>query len=280
MPELTAALVKELREATNLGMMECKRALVEANGDKDKAVRILRERGLAVAQKKSSRTAQQGIVASASDPNGSVFSLVELNCETDFAARNEAFVALANNLATRACATDASLAEAAAQEIVDHVAKIGENIVVRRNVRYVPGPSGAVGSYVHLGGKVGVLVELLTDNPESLAQPALQEALKDVAMQIAASSPLVVKPSDLPADLLKSEREVYAKQVQNKPPQVVEKIVDGKMGKFYAQTCLLDQPFIKEPKQSVSDYLAARSKELGANLAVSRFVRYQLGEAV
>jgi elongation factor Ts len=280
MPEFTAALVKELRDATNLGMMECKRALVEADGDKDKAVRILRERGLAVAQKKASRAAQQGIVASASDPGSGVFSLVEINCETDFAARNEAFVALASELATRACATDASLAETAAQEITDLVARIGENIVVRRNVRYTPSPSGAVGSYVHLGGKVGVLVELLSDSPESLAHPLLQEALKDVAMQIAASSPIAVKPSDLPDDLLKSEREVYAKQVQDKPPQVVEKIVDGKMTKFYTQTCLLNQPFIKEPKQSVSDYLALQSKELGGNLTVSRFVRYQLGEIV
>jgi elongation factor Ts len=279
MSEISAELVRDLREATNLGMMECKRALTETNGDKDKAIRLLRERGLVVAQKKSTRAANQGLVTSFVAADGSVGSLVEINCETDFVARNDSFIKLANELAGKAAKSDASLAETEKALLVSKIAEIGENLVLRRNTRFVRAGTGAVASYIHLGGKIGVLVEIACGNAATTANPKFAEMVKDVCMQIAAANPAYLEPKDVPADVIASEREIYAKQVKDKPANIIDKIVDGKMRKYYEETCLLNQAFIKEQKQTVQQVLQAVSKTVTDTLTVKRFARYQIGQA-
>jgi len=278
MAEITAATVKQLREATGVSMMECKRALVEAEGDLDRATTLLRERGMAVAAKKAARTANQGLVASAAGDNGKTWSLIEVNCETDFVARNANFQAFVARLAKEAAATDENLAEKLKDDLTAKIAEIGENIVVRRNTRFTPGENGVVGSYIHLGGKVGVLVELAAGKPETAEAPAFAQVLNDIKLHIAAMAPQYLKAEDVPEDVKNAERAIFAKQVEDKPPEIVDKIVDGKIRKFLAEISLLEQGFVKEPKQSVTDLLAATGKELGDTLTIRRYVRYQLGQ--
>jgi elongation factor Ts len=278
MAEITAALVRELREATNVGMMECKRALVEAEGDKDKAVRILRERGVAIAVKKSSRAANQGVIASAVAAGAKSASLVEVNCETDFVAKNEQFQAFANELAGKALDTGEGLVDAVKDEVVEKITQIGENIVVRRSMKMDAEGVGAVFSYVHLGGKVAVLLELGCENDETTGSDVFTEVGKDLTMHVAACSPLCLKEDEVPADQVAAEREIFAKQVTGKPENIIEKIVDGKMRKYYAEVCLLLQGFVKEPKKSVTALLEEKGKQLGDTLSIRRYVRWQLGE--
>ena len=278
MTEISAEMVKQLREATNVSMMECKRALVEAGGDMAKATKLLRERGMAVAAKKASRAANQGLLASAAAEGGKVLSLVEVNCETDFVARNAGFIAFVKTVAEAACQTDTSLAESVKDQVVAKVTELGENILVRRNLRYVLSGTGALASYIHLGGKVGVLVELGAGKDATTAQDAFKDLIKDLTLHIAACSPKCLAAAQVPAADVAAEREIYAKQVKDKPPQIIDKIVDGKMKKYYSEVCLLEQPFVKEAKQTVSALLAEKGKALGDTLTIRRFVRYQLGE--
>lgn len=277
MAEITAAMVKQLREATNVSMMECKRALVEAGGDIEKATRILRERGIAVAAKKASRTANQGLVASASADSGSTKSLVEVNCETDFVARNENFINFVSDLAERATAADTALADELKDEITEKIVEIGENIVVRKNTRFSLQGNGTIASYIHLGGKVGVLVEAGCEKPETAENETFLALTNDLALHVAACSPSYLTSDEVLESVLASEREIFAKQVENKPPQIVDKIVEGKIKKYFTEICLVNQPFVKEPKQSVAQLLAEKGKEVGDNLTVRRFARYQLG---
>lgn len=277
MAEITAKMVQELREATNVSMMECKHALVEAGGDLQKATKILREKGMALATKKAGRTANQGIVASVIADDGKVGSLVEVNCETDFVARNQSFQALVADFAKQACATDGNLADERKADITAKVAEIGENIVARRNVRYILSETGRIGSYIHLGGKVGVLIEVGCGKPETVGNPVFVELVKDLTLQIAAASPRYVTSKEVPADVIASEREIYAKQVKDKPANIIDKIVDGKLKKFYTEVCLMDQPFIREQKQSITQLVGLKNKELGDTVVVKRFARYQLG---
>jgi len=266
-----------LREATNVSMMECKKALVEANGDMEAATKILRERGIAVAAKKASRAAKQGLVASASKEDGRIASLVEINCETDFVARNENFVKFVNDLAEKACETDEALSEQMKDIVTAKVAEIGENIIVRRNIRYKLEGNGAIASYIHLGGKVGVLVEAGCGSEATVSNPVFGELVRDLTLQIAAANPKYLVPDEIPEEEVKAEREIYASQVKNKPANVIDKIVDGKMKKYHSEVCLIDQPFVKEPKQSIRDLLASKGKELNDTIEVKRFVRYQMG---
>jgi len=278
MTQITAQQVKRLREATNVSMMDCKRALVEADGDFDQATRLLRERGMAVAAKRAGRAAQQGLVASASSEDGVIQSLVEVNCETDFVARNESFRAFVGEVASQACETDDPLSEQMGAELTAKIAEIGENLVLRRNTRFVLRGTGAIGSYIHLGGKVGVLVEVGCEKAETVSEPAWAELVRDLTLHVAACNPAYLVSDEVPEQEIASERAIYAKQVQNKPPQILEKIVDGKMRKYFAEVCLIDQGFVKEPKTAVHALLTAVGKQLGDNLQVRRFVRYQLGE--
>jgi elongation factor Ts len=286
--EITAAAVKALRDQTGAGMMDCKRVLQDADGDIKRAVELLRERGLAKAGKREGRVTSEGVVAIALD--GGVGGMVELGCETDFVARTEDFGALANELAS-ALLADGSLerveellesqieGEKVADRMTAAVAKLGENVVVKRVARLeVQGP-GIAGGYVHAGGKLGVLVGLRT----ALTGPAVEALAKDLAMHVAAAdpSPLAVDRDGISPELLESERGIYRRQAEQegKPEKVIDRIVEGKLGKFTAEVCLLEQAFVKDPDRSVGDLLRDVAKEVDGEIEVSGFRRFKLGEA-
>jgi elongation factor Ts len=277
MPEITATMVKALRDATNVSMMECKRALVEAGGDADQATKLLRERGVAVAAKRATRAANQGIIAAAEANGGKIKALVEVNCETDFVTRNEGFQAFVVDMAGKAVETDANLAETLEGEVTAKRVEIGENITLRRNTRFVLDGNGLVGSYIHLGGKVGVLVDVGCEKADTVDADAFKTLVSDLTLHVAAVAPQHLNSDDVPADLIASERDIYAQQVKDKPAQIIDKIVDGKIKKFLGEICLVDQGFVKEPKQSITDLLAETGKALDDTLTIRRFVRYQLG---
>jgi len=284
--EISAAAVKELRERTGAGMMECKKALTEANGDGEKAVTLLRERGLAKAARREGRASNEGTVAMALA--GDVGALVEIGCETDFVARTDEFQHFAQQLAAVAAKAGAESPEALgaamldgesiAQRIAAVAAKLGENVLCKRVSRLAVS-GGLVGGYVHAGGKLGVLVALRT-----AARGAAADAVaKEVSMHVAAAdpSPVALDRSGVPTDLLARERELFTKQAAQtgKPEKVIEKIVEGRINKFYAEICLLEQPFVMNPDQTIEQMLAQKAKELGADVAVCDFVRFRLGAA-
>jgi elongation factor Ts len=276
--EITAAMVKQLRDETGLGMMECKKALVETNGDKQAAIKVLRERGLAIAGKKADRVAKDGRIACEIYDGGKSGVMIEVNCETDFVARNASFQAFLKDLVQIAKTVgDNALAEAVREQVAAKIAEIGENIVVRRNVKYAVQGVGIVAGYIHLGEKVGVLVEIGCTKPESLSSDVFREAVKDVTLHIAASNPAYLQRADVPADVLQTEREIYAKQVEGKPAHIVEKIVAGKLDKFYQQNCLVEQAFVKDADHTVAEVLKARGDAIGDTLTIRRFARYQVG---
>ncbi|NQU40477.1 MAG: translation elongation factor Ts [Lentisphaerae bacterium] len=277
MATITAAQVKELRDATNVSMMECKKALQESDGSMEEAMRLLRERGMAVAAKRADRATNQGIIATDSADGGKTVGLIEVNCETDFVARNEDFRAFVNKLATQTCTTDEDLGKLCADEINAKIAAIGESLKVRRNARYTLQGTGAIGAYIHMGGKVGVLVELGCEKEASVEAPAFQQILRDLTLHVAACNPAYLVSDEVPASELDAERAIFAKQVEGKPEQIIDKIVDGKIKKFFAEICFVDQGFVKEPKQSISELLADVGTSLDDKLTIRRFVRYQLG---
>jgi len=283
---ITAADVKKLRDATGAGMMECKVALTEANGDFDEANTILRKRGLASAAKKAGRTASEGLIGSRVSADHSSGALVEVNCESDFVARTDDFLKLVQDILT---AIDAAGDGATDTWMTDPngpvvallkpvIGKLGENMAAPRVVRYAG--NGYVGQYIHMGGKLGVQVEFTGVTPEAAKRDDFTTLVKEIAMQIAASSPSYVSRAAVPADLVEKERAIYRAQMENsgKPANVLEKIIDGKLGSFYAQVVLVDQASIRDPKVTVSEVLSAASKALGATIAVSRFARIRVGE--
>ncbi|MBP7275766.1 MAG: translation elongation factor Ts [Kiritimatiellae bacterium] len=278
MVEITATLVKELRDETGVGMMECKRALVDAGGDKAKAFQLLRERGVAVAAKKSAREVKSGLIAARTFQNGRMGAMVEVACETDFVARNDLFQSFVAGMVDRAAQCEGELAPAVSDEVNAAIQKIGENIIVRRNARYVRQGEGLVGTYVHLGSKLGVMIELGATKPETAAQPAVQELVRDLALHLAANRPPYLDRSAIPADVIENERGIFAKQVEGKPANIIEKIVAGKLEKFYATVCFVEQPFVKDPDQTVQARIDTTSKACGDALTARRFVIFQLGQ--
>ena len=287
---ITAAMVKELREMTNAGMMDCKKALKETDGDMAKAADYLREKGLAAAAKKASRIAAEGLVGSYYCEKCNTAALVEVNCETDFVAKTDEFKALVEDICIQVIAAnpadvDALLAskfvkdetQTVADLITAKVATIGEKITVRRFARYAASENGMVDTYIHMGGKVGVMVELSCAEKTE----ALTEVAHDIALQIAAASPVApeyVRRSEVRADHLEHEKEILAAQARNegKPEKIIEKMVIGRVNKFYQEVCLLEQPFVKDPDMNVEKMIAAKAK--GAD--VIRFVRYKMGEGL
>ncbi len=278
MAEITAQMVQALREATNVGMMECKKALVEAGGDKDKAIKVLRERGVAIAAKKSSRAANQGLICAFVTADGKNSALVEVNCETDFVAKNAGFQSFVKKLAELAANRDGVLAEMGRDDVVAKIAEIGENIVARRSVRFVRTQPGLLASYIHLNGKLGVMVELGCGKEATASTDAFKALALDLTLHVTACAPQSLTRDQVDAALVAAERDIYAKQMQGKPEKMIEKIVDGKMQKFYGQICFLEQGFVKDPEVTVTALLQAKSKEMGDELTIRRFVRFQLGE--
>ena len=273
---IDAQLVKTLREKTNAGLMECKRALAESNGDLEAAVDILRKKGAAGAAKKADREAKDGVIAQAILAGSKVGVLVEVNCETDFVAKNDSFKSFCDDMAKKIAEQPEADLEG---DRVEAVQKIGENVRIRRHARIEVKGSGLVAAYIHTGGKVGVLVEVGADKDTTSQNDDFKQLVRDITLQIAAANPIGVDRSEVPAALVEREREVYRGQVPaGKPANIIEKIVDGKMDKFYSQSCLLDQAFIKNPDQTIQQLLAEKSKALGENLSIRSFVRYAVGQ--
>ncbi len=286
--QITSEMVRDLREKTGAGMMDCKKALAESGGSVEKAIDFLRKKGLAAAAKKASRIASEGIVAAAVDAG--VGALVEVNCETDFVAKTDDFQSFAREVAAlvhgKSPATvDEALAMPAAggtlgEKLNEKVAKIGEKISFRRFVRFaVPaGEKGVLVPYIHAGGKIGVIVDLRGAGPGDAEFAALA---KDLAMQVAAANPSYVDRDGVPADVLAREKAIYREQAlaAGKPEKILDKIADGKLEKFYGDFCLVEQAFIKDPDRKVRDLLKAMASRTG-EARVAGFARFQVGEGL
>lgn len=276
MAEVTAAQVVKLRELTHAGMMDCKRALVEAQGDMQKAVEILRKKGAATAAHKAAREAREGVIVAYVLPGARAGVLVEVNCETDFVARNEMFRAFANEVAARLAADPNADVELLRQ---DAVSRIRENLRVARHARMEVQGLGMIAAYIHTGAQIGVLVEVGAERDETVGSEPFKQLVRDITLQIAASSPLAVSRDQLPEAIVAKEREIAAEQVKDRPPAVVQKIVEGKLEKFYQTVCLLDQGYVKQNSEiSVREYVERVSRELKDKIVVRRFLRYQVGE--
>jgi len=287
---ITAQMVKELRERTGAGMMDCKKALSEANGDSEKAVEILREKGLAAAAKKAGRIAAEGLVKTYVSEDGKTASIVEVNCETDFVAVNEDFVTFADNVAKQAAATKATAIEELVEEkyiagtdktvqetVNELIAKIGENMAVRRFSKLAV-ENGTIASYIHGGGRIGVLVKVECEKDSDV----LAAVAKDVAMQVAATNPLFLNRDAVDNESLEKEKEIYRVQALNegKPEKIVEKMVVGRVQKYYKENCLVEQVYVKNPDLTIEKYLQEKSKEVGAPITVAAFVRFEKGEGI
>lgn len=278
---ITASMVKELREITGAGMMDCKKALTATNGDKEKAIDWLREKGISKAEKKADRIAAEGAVASYISEDGKVGVLVEINCETDFAAGNEQFRSLVEKIAKHIAVSNPADLDALNNSeldgktvsaiITEATATIGEKIALRRFVRYQT--EGRLASYIHMGGKIGVLVEL-TAGDETIG--------KDISMQIAAAKPAYLKREEVPEDVLEHEKEVLRQQALNegKPEKIVEKMIIGRLQKFYKENCLVDQEFIKDSDKTISQVMNEYGKQIGGKIDICRYTRYELGEGI
>ncbi|CAB1243784.1 translation elongation factor Ts [Clostridium sp. MT-14] len=287
---ITAQMVKELRERTGAGMMNCKKALKEANGDTEKAIEILREKGLAAAAKKSGRIASEGLVKTYVSEDGKTASIVEVNCETDFVAVNSDFVSFVDNLAKQIISSNSSTVEELLKEkyilddsktvgetLIALIAKLGENMAVRRFKKFSVS-KGLIESYIHGGGRIGVLVKLECDNQDHI----LKEVAKNVAMQIAATNPLFLDKNSVDDNTLNKEKDIYRVQALNegKPEKIVDKIIMGKIQKYYKENCLIEQIWVKDSDFTIDKYIKNKSKEIGAPIKVSDFVRFEKGEGI
>jgi elongation factor Ts len=294
MAEITAAVVKELRERTGAGMMDCKKALAETNGDLEKAIEYLREKGLAAAAKKSGRIAAEGLVNAYIATDKKVGVLVEVNCETDFAAKNADFQQfvkdVAESVATKVPTDIEALAKLAlpsgkiVTEVVNGlVSTIGENINVRRFARFELKGAGIIDSYIHMGGKIGVLVECSATKADTASKPEFLALVKDLAMQVAAAKPEYIRRDEVPADILEREKAIYKAQAMNegKPEAIAEKIMTGRLEKFYKEVCLVEQLFIKDNEQTVTKLLQEVNGKLGGeNIVITKFARFEKGEGI
>jgi len=266
MADITAKMVKDLRDKTDAGMMDCKKALVEADGDMEKAVDILRKSGMAKAAKKSGRGVKEGKVGSKVD--GKVGAMVEVLCETDFVATNDKFKGYVDSLVAKVAdsATNgdasAEIAEKEKDGLTEMIATIGENMMIRRAVRWES--AGKCASYLHMGGRIGVLVDVEGCDDDAV--------LTDLCMHIAAFKPTYVAPEDIPADIDAKEREIAAGQVAGKPAEIIDKIVNGKISKWHNEVCLMKQPWIRDDKQSV--------EKANPGMVVKRFLRWEVGEEI
>ncbi|HEY2323910.1 MAG TPA: translation elongation factor Ts [Thermoanaerobaculia bacterium] len=292
MTQITAAMVKDLRERTGAGMMDVKNALTEANGDMEEATKVLRKKGLAAAGKKAGRVTAEGAVVAHVEGNTGV--LVEVNCETDFVGRNENFQSFAREVAkviaqSKAESVDELMSEkwpgdaeglTVAQKVSEAIASIKENISVRRFARYTAPANGAINAYIHAGGKIGVMVEVVAE--EGNAGDKSRELAKDIAMHVAAAEPRFLRREDVTQKDLDTEREIAREQAlkSGKPENIVDKMVTGKMEKFYGEACLLEQPYIRDDKSTVSQYVGKQAKDHGCKYVVTRFTRYKLGEGI
>ena len=291
MAEITALMVKQLRERTGAGMMECKKALEEANGSIDDAVDVLRKRGIASAAKKATRSTKQGSITVALGGDRAAGTILEFNCESDFVARTEDFQTMVGELTQQALEAplgttrDAMLeapyradaTQTVQQIIAGKIGKIGENMQIARFEKI---EGGLLGTYIHPGAQLGVLVQVTGASPATASNEEIQELLRDVAMQVAAADPQFVRREEVTTATLDKEREIQRERArqEGKPEKVIDKMIEGRMSKYFEEFCLLEQPFIKDNTVTVGQLVADKAKKIGEPLAVARFVRYKVGE--
>lgn len=292
---VTAALIKELRGITGVGMSDCKAALVETDGDIEKAIEVLRKKGMAKAEKKAGRVAAEGLSYAYITEDGKTAAAVEVNSETDFVAKNEIFRTYVEDVAKQAVATNAADMDAFMAEpwiddasktvkdvLVEKISVISENLSIRRFKKFVADDNSLFVSYLHAGGKVAVLLEFATD----VKNDALVEAGKNVCMQIAAMSPKFVRREEISADFLAKEKEILTAQAKEdpknagKPENILEKMIEGRLNKEMKEFCLVDQEYVKDDKISVGKYIENVAKEIGGNVSIKQFVRFETGEGI
>lgn len=290
MTEISASMVKELREKSGAAMMDCKKALVEASGDFEKAFEWLRQKGIAVASKKASRVASEGLVAGEVSPDGRLGVLVEVNCETDFVARNENFVALTREITEAVLKNKAKNADELLDKswkngtvkdvVTEAIAKTGENIVIRRlSVLELKSGEGIVGLYLHaLGGKMGGLIEI--ESSKKVEPEKLKAFARELAMHIVSAKPQYLGKEQVPKDVIENERRIESGKADlaDKKPEMKDKIIAGRVDKILAERCLMEQPFVKDPSVTVAKYFAAKGQELGTELKPVNFSLFILGE--
>ena len=286
---ITTADIKQLREITGAGILDCKKALQEANGDVDLAVDALRKKGLAAASKKASREANDGVVKAEVSDGGELGAMVELNCETDFVARSDDFQAFADSLLrqvlTNSINSDDDILEepfiddpanTESAQLQETIAKLGENMKIRQIARFELGDSGMIDSYIHIGGRVGVLIQVSGGSADD-AQFA--ELVHDLALQVAAAAPRYVTEDEVPLEQIEAEKNIYRAQIaeDKKPDNIKERIIEGKLRKWFSEVTLMDHEFVKDSSLTISKLVKQKSKELGSDLKVERFARFELG---
>lgn len=293
MAEITAASVKELRERTGAGMMDCKKALAQTEGDLEKAIEYLREKGLAAAAKKAGRIAAEGLVTALISADKKVGVLVEVNCETDFVEKNPDFINFTNAVAGLIAQTAPADVEAlanlpmqdgktVAETITGLISTIGENMTVRRFARFELAANGLIDSYIHMGGKIGVLIQCGATKAETATNPEFAALVKDLAMQVAAAKPEFLNRAEVPAEVLDREKAIYKAQAMNegKPEAIAEKIMVGRLDKFYKEVCLQEQLFIKDGDKTITKLIEELNAKLGENIVIARFARFEKGEGI
>ena len=292
---ITAAMVKELREMTGAGMMDCKKALTEADGNMEKAVEVLREKGLAASAKKAGRIASEGMVEIFLSEDNKVGAIVEVNSETDFVAKNQVFRDYVAAVAKQAAESTAADIDAFFEEkwaldtqftvkeaLSQQVAVIGENLNIRRFERYTKAQAGKLVSYIHGGGRIGVMIELACENEAE----ELVELGKNIAMQVAALNPKFIAESDVPAEFIAKETEILTAQAMNdpknakKPENIIAKMIEGRLKKELKEMCLVEQPYVKDTDMTVQQYIDSVAKVVGAPISIARIVRFETGEGM
>lgn len=292
---ITASMVKELREMTGVGMLDCKKALAETDGDMEKAVEYLREEGLAASEKKAGRIASEGVCLSYLSDDKNVGVVVEVNSETDFVAKNPVFREYVLQVAEHIASSDAADVDAllnekwkfdesmtVAEALSSKIAVIGENLKIRRFEKYVKEGAGTIVSYIHGGGRIGVMIEIGCDN----ANEAVEEMGKNIAMQVAALNPKFIAVENVPEEYLAKEREILTQMTMNdeknakKPANIIEKMIEGRLNKEMKEVCLVEQPYVKDGDLTVKKYIESVAKEVGAPITIRRMVRFETGEGL
>lgn len=288
MSEISAAAVMDLRKMSGQGMMDCKKALQEANGDIEQAMDILRKKGLATLAKRAARDTSEGMVVGKSSPDGRTAAMATLCCETDFVAKSKDFVAAAETLAQAAltCPADQGVENVLATSVggrkfndilTETVSKTGEKIQVGDYTKYTLDGPGLIRTYIHFNAKVGTMIQIETGGEAAAASDAMKRTASDVAMHVTATKPLALNKEQIDPKTIEREKAIFAEQVKNKPANMISKIVEGKMQKFYAENCLLQQAFVKDDSKSVEQVLNEAAKEAGGRAKITRFVRFEIG---
>ena len=288
MADISAAMVMKLRKMTGQGMMDCKRALQEANGNIEQATDILRKKGLATLAKRAERETSEGLVVCKSSADGKTAAIATLCCETDFVAKNDDFVAMAQTLADYAQACSAEKGTENILEttvdgkkfsdiLTETVSRTGEKTQVGDYAKYKLDGPGLIGTYIHFNEKVGTMVQIETSDESTAAADVLKQTASDIAMHITATKPLALDKDQIVPETIEREKAIFAEQVKNKPANIIDKIVEGKMRKFFTENCLLDQPFVKDDSKSVAQVLADAAKQAGGEAKIKRFVRFEVG---